>query len=96
MVVLAILDHFGPVHLLTVPRPLLIELHQNYQEGKSSLKLKFLGRIFLGHQGPTRRDIPGPGPGMSRTKTLCKMPFSVVFDRDAIWVSMSRDRKNFM
>ena len=29
-----------------------------YQEGKNSLKIKFLDRIFLGHQGPRRRDIP--------------------------------------
>ena len=25
---------------------------------KNSLNIKFLGRIFLGHPGPTRRDIP--------------------------------------
>ena len=35
----------------------------------NSLKIKFLGRIFLGYQRPTRRDIPDPGPGMSRTHT---------------------------
>ena len=28
------------------------------QERKSSLNIKFLGGIFLGHQGPGRRDIP--------------------------------------
>ena len=28
------------------------------QERKSSLNIKFLGGIFLGHQGPRRRDIP--------------------------------------
>ena len=32
----------------------------------TSLKIKLSGRILLGHQGPTRRDIPDPGPGMSR------------------------------
>ena len=72
----------------------------NNQDGKSSLKLKFLGRIFLGHQGPRRPDIPDPDPGMSRTKTLCKVPFPVV-DRawqgcPAIWVGTSRDQKSFM
>ena len=44
--------------------------------------MKFLGNIFLGHQGPTRRDIPDPGPGMSRTRTLCTAAFSVVLDRE--------------
>ena len=29
-----------------------------FQEAKNSLKIKFLGRIFLGHQGPRCRDIP--------------------------------------
>ena len=52
--------------------------------------------MFIGHQGPRCRDIPDPGPGMSRTKTLCKAPFSVVFDREwpgcpAIWVGTSQD-----
>ena len=28
------------------------------QERKSSLNIKFSGGIFLGHQGPRRRDIP--------------------------------------
>ena len=41
-------------------------------------KIQFLGWIFLGHQGSRRRDIPEPGRGMSRTKTLCKAHFSVV------------------
>ena len=44
--------------------------------------------MFLGHKGPTCRDIPDPGPGMSRTKTLCKAPISVVLDRGA---GMSRN-----
>ena len=30
----------------------------NLEERKSSLKIKFLGGIFLKHQGPRRRDIP--------------------------------------
>ena len=68
--------------------------------GKSSPKIKLLCRIVLGHQGPRRRDIPDPGPGMSWTRTLCKAPFSgalsVVLDRKwpgcpAIWVGTSRD-----
>ena len=52
------------------------------QDGKSSLTIKFLGKIFLGHKGPRRRDIPDPSPGMSRTKALCKAPFPVVLDRE--------------
>ena len=68
---------------------------------KNSLKIRFLGRIALGHQGPTRRDIPDPGPGTSQAKTVCKVPFSVVLDREwpgclTIWVGTSRDQKNFM
>ena len=60
------------------------------------LKINFLGRIFLGHQGPRRRDIPDPGPGMPQTKTLCKSRFSVVLAREwlgcpTIWVGTSRD-----
>ena len=60
-----------------------------------------LGRLLLGHQGPTCRDIPDPGPGMSRTKTLCKVPFAVVFDREwpgcpAIWAGTPRDQENFI
>ena len=31
---------------------------QEIQERKSSLNIKFLGGIFLGHQEPRRRDIP--------------------------------------
>ena len=30
----------------------------HFQERKSSLNIKFLGGIFLGHPGPRRRDIP--------------------------------------
>ena len=69
----------------------------------TSQKTKFWGRIFLGNEEPTRRDIPdrGPGLGTSRTKTLCNSPFPVVSDREwpgypAIWVGTSRDQKNFM
>ena len=56
---------------------------------KTSLKIKFLGWIFLAHQGPARRDIPDPGPAMSRTKTLCKAPFSVASAKGM--AAMSRD-----
>ena len=31
---------------------------QASKKGKNSLKIEFLGRIFLGHQGPRRRDVP--------------------------------------
>ena len=59
------------------------------------------GKIFLGHQGPRRQDIPDPGPGMSQTKSLCNAPSSVVSGRKwlecpAIWVGTCRDQKNFM
>ena len=52
----------------------------------------FLGRIFLGHQGPRRRDIRDPGPGMSRTRTLCKVLFSVVLDRKMAVMSRNLGR----
>ena len=55
---------------------------------KNSLKTKFRGRIFLGHQRPTRRAIPDVGPGMSRTITLCEAPLSVVLDRE--WPDVPR------
>ena len=58
-------------------------------EKKNRLKIKSLGRMLLGPQGTTRRDIPDPGPGISRTKTLCKAPFSVILNRE--WAGMSRD-----
>ena len=66
------------------------------QDEKNSLKIKFWGRIFLQHEGPTRRDIPDPGP----VKAWCKVPFSVVLDREwsgcsAIWVTTSRELENF-
>ena len=70
---------------------------------KDSLQIKFMGRMFIGHHGPTRRNIVEPGPGMSRTNALCKAPSSVVLDRKlpgcpAIWVGTSRnplDNKHF-
>ena len=34
------------------------KIRGEFQEGKNSLKIKLLGRIFLGYQGPRRRDIP--------------------------------------
>ena len=54
------------------------------------------GRIFLGHQRPTHRDIPDPDPRESQTKTLRKAPFSAAVDREwpgcpAIWVGTSQD-----
>ena len=33
--------------------------------------------------------IPGSSPGMSRTKTLCKVPFSIVLDRE--WSDLGWD-----
>ena len=53
---------------------------------QNSLNIKFLAGIFLGYPGPRRRDIPA--------KTLCKWPFSVVWDREwsgcpGIWVGTS-------
>ena len=67
-------------------------------------KDRVFGQDILGHQGPTRRDIPDPVPEnrMFWTKTLCKAPFSVVFLSDkewpgcpAVWVRTSRDQKTF-
>ena len=64
---------------------------------KERLKIKFLGRIFSeDFRDPDDWDIPDPGTGMSRTKTSCKTPFSVVLDterpgRPAIRVGKSRD-----
>ena len=52
-----------------------------WKNKKDSLKRKFWGRIFLA-SGPTRWNIPDPGSGMSRTKTLCKAPLFVVLDRE--------------
>ena len=69
---------------------------------KNCLKIKFLGGIFWGHQGPTRRDIPEPGPGPSRTETFCKVLFfSVAIDRQwpvcpAVCAGTFQDQKNFM
>ena len=65
-----------------------------------TIKIKVFGRISLGHRGPACRHIPDPDPGLSRTKTLCKAPLSVVVDREwlecpAIWVGTSRDQENF-
>ena len=52
------------------------------QDRKKSLKIEFLGRTSLGHQGPTRQDLPDPGPVMSRTKSFFKAPFTVVLGRE--------------
>ena len=46
-------------------------------------------------------DIRDPDVGISRTRTLCKWPFSVVLDREwpgcpGIWVGMSRIWTSFM
>ena len=57
--------------------------------------------MFLARQGRTLRGIPRPGPGTSWTETLCKVPLSVVLDREwpgcpEIWVGTSRDQKDSM
>ena len=39
-------------------------------------KDRVLGRMFLGHQGPRRWNMPDPSPGMSRTRALCEVLFS--------------------
>ena len=38
------------------------------EDGRKQPKIKFSGRIFMGHQGPRRRGISDPG--MSQTKKL--------------------------
>ena len=59
------------------------------KDRRNSLKMKFLGRTFLGHQRPRYQDISDPGPRMSQTKTFFAMRlFSVVPDGMA---GMSRD-----
>ena len=42
---------------------------------KNSLKIKCLGRILLGHQGPTHWDIPDPRIGESQTKLYARCVF---------------------
>ena len=42
---------------------------------RKNLKIKFSGGIFLGHERPTRRDIPDPGAGMSRKKLYARRLF---------------------
>ena len=81
--VMTILDHSAPIRSRTTAAT-------PYQDRKNSVKIKFLGGIFLAHQGSACRDIPG----MSRTKTLRKAPLSVVLDREwpgcpAIWAGTS-------
>ena len=63
------------------------------QVRKNSLNIKF----WAGYSW----DIRDPDVGISRTKTLCKWPFSVVLDREwpgcpGIWVGTSRIWKNFV
>ena len=65
--------------ILVVELPLIIK-HRLLQDSKNRPKIKFLGIMLLGHQGPKRRDIPDPGPGMSWTTTLCRAPFSIISD----------------
>ena len=60
---------------------------------KKNLNIEFLGGSSW--------DIRDPDVGISRTKTLCKWPFSVVLDREwpgcpGIWVGTSRIWKIFM
>ena len=74
---------FMPDQALTEEQQTLCESF--FQVRKNSLNIKFLGG----------RDIRDPDVGISRTKTLCKWPFSVVLDREwlgcpGIWVGTSR------
>ena len=60
-----------------------------FQVRKNSLNIKFLGRIFLGHPGPRRRDIPD--------KNFMQVAFFCCFRQcPGIWVGTSRIWKNFM
>ena len=79
--------------------PPVLLLDTSFRTEKQS-EDKVLGRIFPGHHGPTRRDIPDPGPGMSWTKTLCKAPF-VCFIQGMAAISRDfardfPDQNNFM
>ena len=58
-----------------------LRIFHHSQEGKNSLKIKLLGRIFLGHQGPRRRDIPD--------KNFMQVAFFCCFRQGA--AGMSRD-----
>ena len=73
---------------------------QNAPEGPHEDSHESVERIFLGHQEPTPRDILDAGPGMSRTNTLCKVPFwfSTRNGRDVPRFGSGRpwDQKNFM
>ena len=68
--------------------------HASYSccTAKNSPKTKFLGRTFLGHQGPTRRDIPDPSPGCPGEKLYarCLSPWFLDGFREGM-AGMSRD-----
>ena len=88
-----------PSQRLSVLLPLPLELSpkeeivaRKTQERKSSLSIKFLGRIFLGHQRPRRRDYPGQQLYASGL-FLC---FREWPGCPVIWVGMSWIWKNFM
>ena len=46
---------------------------------KSSLKITFLGRIFLGPRDPHVADIPDPGVWAVRDKSFMQGAFSLLF-----------------
>ena len=78
------LSPFGQFPRSTASQTQAIFPHRfSFSGRKNSQKMKFLGRIFMGQQGPTHWDISDPGPGMSLTKTLCKARFSVVLDSES-------------
>ena len=57
--------------------------------------------MFLGHQGPTCRHIPDPGPGMSWTKTSWRYLSLLLLRGNGLDVprfgfSTSRDQKDFV
>ena len=56
-----------------------------FQEGKNNLKIKFLGRIFLGHQAPRRRDIPD--------KNFMQVSFFCCFRQGVAGMSQDLGRK---
>ena len=73
-----------------------------FQDGKSSIKIEFLGRIFLGPgtSGTHTSGYPWCRPWDVRDKALCKAFFCYFRASEwpgcpAIWVGMSQDRIEF-
>ena len=61
------------MNLVNLARKTYWKENIEYTSGrKNSLKIKFLGGIFLGHQGSTSRDIPDPTLGCPEQKLYAR------------------------